>query len=215
MWFSLHYLYMYLETPTTNIKWKNCIIWYYLCINVAIDEVIYGASSTPEKQRSTAKQQHHLKIRQMSRNCSQANRPEPNQLHMKRMHIYLFIELKAIKHFFFFLGYLPHTRPSKEPSPNGLIEASETSIRLNMFRQIQVNPRSRHHRLGSITITITIVIVLFLDAACWNVGKGSKIATEFEDFRGGSEGVGIIRVRDWDLVKGSSSSSRRRRRRRR
>ena len=44
------------------------------------------------------------------------------------------------------------------------------------------------------------------------MGKGSKIATEFENFRGGSEGVGIIRVRDWDLVK--SSSSRRRRRRR-
>ena len=42
----------------------------------------------------------------MSRNCSQANRPEPNQLHMKRMHIYLFIELKAIKHFFFFFGLL-------------------------------------------------------------------------------------------------------------
>ena len=128
-----------------------------------------------------------------------------------------FIELKAIKLFFFSFSFfcnLPHTRPSKEPSPNGLIEASETSIRLNMFRQIQVNPRSRHHRLGSITITIIIVIVLFLDAACWNVGKGSKIATEFEDFRGGSEGVGIIRVRDWDLVKGSSSSRRRRRRRR-
>ena len=120
----------------------------------------------------------------------------------------------SIFFFFFFLGYLPHTRPSKEPSPNGLIEASETSIRLNMFWQIQVNPRSRHHRLchrrlGSITI---IIIVLFLDAACWNVGKGSKLPAEFENFRGGSEGVGIIRVRDWDLVKGSSSRRRRRRR---
>ena len=77
------YLKLKLRTNHTNIKWKNCIIWYYLCINVAIDEVIYGTSSTPKNQRYTAKQQHHLKIRQMSRNCRQANRPEPNQFHMK------------------------------------------------------------------------------------------------------------------------------------
>ena len=139
--FSLHYLCMCSssEPTTTNIKWKNCIIWYYLCINVAIDEVIYGTSSTPEKQRSTTKQQHHLKIRQMSRNCRQANRPEPNQLHMKRMHIYPIHWIESNQAFFFlflFFYNLPHTRPSKEPSPNGLIEASETSIRLNMFRQI-------------------------------------------------------------------------------
>ena len=109
--FSLHYLYMCSssEPTTTNIKWKNCIIWYYLCINVAIDEVIYGASSTPEKQRSTTKQQHHLKIRQMSRNCRQANRPEPNQLHMKRMHIYPIHWIESNQVFFSLFFFLKLT----------------------------------------------------------------------------------------------------------
>ena len=36
---------------------------------------------------------------------------------------------------------VPHTRPSKEPGPNGFIEASKVSIWASMFWQIQVDPR--------------------------------------------------------------------------
>ena len=117
------YLKLKLRTTHHKHKMKNCIIWYYLCINVAIDEVIYGTSSTPEKQRSTAKQQHHLKIRQMSWNCRQANRPEPNQLHMKRMHIYPihWIESNQAFSFFFFFFVTYHIQgQARSQVPMGL-----------------------------------------------------------------------------------------------
>ena len=41
---------------------------------------------------------------------------------------------------------VPHTRPSEQPSPNGLVKASKPSVRTSLPRQIQVNPR--HIYLG-------------------------------------------------------------------